>query len=108
MAITFSPASHAFGDVVIGQPVTKSVTITNDGSSDVVVTGALTPFSMTPPNVTVPAATAATGNSPMIPGSVTVSVTYSPGAATSHQGSLSAGGVSCQLTGTGVMSSADA
>ena len=64
---TFSPSSLAFENAVNGTTSVLTLTITNNGSSDVTITGPAAPFSMDPASVTVAAGDA-----------VDVSVAFSP------------------------------
>lgn len=96
MTITFNPASQSFGSVVVGQSATMAISVSNSGSAGVAVTAPVAPFSMSPASVLVPAG-----------GTVNVNVTFSPTSAQGFVGSIAAGGVSCQLSGSGTDADTD-
>jgi hypothetical protein len=91
MAITFSPSSLSFGNVAVNQSVTLQVTVSNsDPTNTVSLTGPSGSFSMSPTPVTVPAG-----------GTATMAVTFSPTAPGGSSSSITGGGVTCSLSGTG-------
>jgi hypothetical protein len=104
MAVTFSPLSVSFGDVVQNQQDARQITFTNPDSAptDVTVVAPTGAFALIPAGatLTVPGATTA-GNS-TTPGEATLIVTFTPSAAQLYSGQVVLNGVPCSLAGTGV------
>jgi hypothetical protein len=98
--LTASATSVAFGNVTVGTPVTKTISLTDSGGTNIAISGV---------SITGAAFSASGGsNATLTPnGSVTISVSFDPTSAASAQGTLSISSnasntvLSIPLTGTG-------
>ncbi|MCC6559599.1 MAG: hypothetical protein IT372_42320 [Polyangiaceae bacterium] len=108
MTVTFNPASLAFGDKMVGDSETRSVTITNSGPGS----ASISP-SASGTGYTVVGTYGGDGNAVTPPvtlaanAAVTVKVKFSPPSVGSFPGTLSAGGGEAALTGAGVAAAID-
>ncbi len=100
--IQLSPASIAFGNATVGVPITKPVTVTNNGTSPISITN----ITVTGANTVSFQQTNNCGSSIAGPGSCTVNVAFSPTGTGARSASVtlndSLGKQNVPLTGTGV------
>ncbi len=101
--VTISPMSVPFGDVAVGQTVTRTVTVANTGNVNLTVTKAA------PPAAPFGAVNPIPENQQLAPGeSYTISVTFAPTALTTYSDvyeistDTGQGAMSIAMTGTGV------